>query len=80
MPRMRLRRTARLSCTGGSSTQVAYTLSLLFADSGNDTGVLGQATSIGSYILIGGAFSPQTVIDAAVGENTTGTAVPLLGG
>jgi len=55
------------------STQTAFTISLLFADSGNNSGVTGQATSIGTYIMLGGVFTPATVIDSAVSNNTTGT-------
>lgn len=66
------------------STQTAQTISLLFADSGNDTGVGPGATKIGLYILQDGAcgtdcvFTPETTIDGAVADNTTGTAQSLL--
>ena len=51
------------------SNQVSQTVSLLFADSGNDTGVAGQATSIGTYIVTGAGLAGITtarVLDSAV--------------
>ena len=55
----------------------AQTISLLFADSANDTGVMGSANSIGTYIIFNGNFTEATVLDADVANNTTGTAVGL---
>jgi hypothetical protein len=60
------------------STQTAYTVSLLFADSQNNTGTPGTATVIGTYIMLGGVFTTASMIDPDVANNdTTGTALPL---
>jgi hypothetical protein len=59
------------------SAQTAFTISLLFADSSQDTGVTGGATSIGTYIIMGGVFTEASVLDGAVANNTTGTATAL---
>jgi PEP-CTERM motif len=59
------------------STQTSYAISLLFADSGNNTGTSGTATSIGTYIMLGGVFTEASLIDGAVANNTTGTATAL---
>jgi hypothetical protein len=59
------------------SNQTSFAISLLFADSGNNTGVTGSATSIGTYIMEGSTFTVATVIDGAVANNTTGTAQSL---
>jgi len=62
------------------STQTSFAISLLFADSGNNTGSAATgATQIGTYIMIGSTFTVATVIDSAVANNTTGSAVALSG-
>jgi hypothetical protein len=61
------------------SQATAQQVSILFADSGLDTGTPGSATTFGTYLLTSGAcgtncqFTP-TVISNTVGNNTTGTA------
>jgi len=68
------------------SQQTSQTISLLFADSGNDTGNVPGATSVGIYILENGAcgtncqFTSVNTLDAAVADNTSGTAQTLVSG
>jgi hypothetical protein len=59
------------------SAQTAFTVSLLFADSGNNTGTTGTATAIGTYIMEGTTFTTASMIDGAVTNNTSGTATSL---
>jgi hypothetical protein len=59
------------------SAQTAFTVSLLFADSGNNTNTAGTSTQIGTYIMIGSTFTTASMIDGAVANNLTGIAAPL---
>jgi len=60
-----------------TSQATAFNIALLFADSGNDTGVVGQATSFGTYLGNTPGSLSLFSLDSAVSNQTSGTPTTL---